>query len=237
MCICVYMCVYVCICVYMCVYVCMCVYTCVHVCICVYMCVYVCICVYMCVYVCICVYMCVYVCTCVYMCVYVCRIYKIGPVPCPPSRWILCLHRHTHTRTRKYIRTVRFQRMLVLSSCGATMRWLQLVGCSELYVSFATEPYQRDDILQKRPIILRSLLIGATLSSHCDQKRLCLSRKWLRLVGSLKLSVSFAEYRLFYRSRLQKRPVILRSLLIAASPQLHSPLHLCVERKKLFFFF
>jgi len=37
---------------------------------------------------------------------------------------------------------------------------------------------------------------------------------WLRLVGSLKLYVSFAEYCLFYRALLQKRPIILRSLLI-----------------------
>ena len=36
---------------------------------------------------------------------------------------------------------------------------------------------------------------------------------WLRLVGSLKWKVSFAEYRLFYRALLQKRPTILRSLL------------------------
>ena len=36
---------------------------------------------------------------------------------------------------------------------------------------------------------------------------------WLRLVGSLKSLVSFAEYCLFYRALLQKRPVILRSLL------------------------
>ena len=41
---------------------------------------------------------------------------------------------------------------------------------------------------------------------------------WLRLVGSLKLLVSFVEYRLFYRSLLHKRPVVLRSLLVAASP-------------------
>ena len=30
---------------------------------------------------------------------------------------------------------------------------------------------------------------------------------WLRLLGSLKLYVSFAEYRLFYRALLQKRPI------------------------------
>ena len=31
---------------------------------------------------------------------------------------------------------------------------------------------------------------------------------WLRLVESIKLQVSFAEYRLFYKSFLQKRPII-----------------------------
>jgi len=41
---------------------------------------------------------------------------------------------------------------------------------------------------------------------------------WLRLVGSLKLYVSIAEYSLFYRALLQKRLIILRSLLIVASP-------------------
>ena len=41
---------------------------------------------------------------------------------------------------------------------------------------------------------------------------------WLRLVGSSKLYVSFAEYRLFYRALLQKRPIILRRLLIVATP-------------------
>jgi len=40
--------------------------------------------------------------------------------------------------------------------------WLRLVGSLKLLVSFAKEPYKRDCILQKRPIILRSLLIVAT---------------------------------------------------------------------------
>jgi len=40
----------------------------------------------------------------------------------------------------------------------------------------------------------------------------------LRLVGSFKLQVSFAEYRLFYRALLQKRPMFLRTLLIVAIP-------------------
>ena len=42
------------------------------------------------------------------------------------------------------------------------MGWLRLVGSLKLQVSFAKEPYKRNDILQKRPIILRSLLIVAT---------------------------------------------------------------------------
>ena len=42
--------------------------------------------------------------------------------------------------------------------------------------------------------------------------------EWIRLVGSSKLQVSFAEYPLCYRALLQKRPVILRSLLIKATP-------------------
>ena len=39
---------------------------------------------------------------------------------------------------------------------------LRLVGSLKLQVSFAKEPYKTDDILQKRPIVLRSLLIVAT---------------------------------------------------------------------------
>jgi len=43
-----------------------------------------------------------------------------------------------------------------------TMGWLRLVGSLTLYVSFAKEPYKRDYVLQKRHLILRSLLIVAT---------------------------------------------------------------------------
>jgi len=41
---------------------------------------------------------------------------------------------------------------------------------------------------------------------------------WLRSVGSIKLHVSFAEYLLFYRALLQKRPIILSILLTKATP-------------------
>ena len=42
------------------------------------------------------------------------------------------------------------------------MGWLRLVGSLKLWVSFAKEPYKREDILQKKPIILRRLLIVDT---------------------------------------------------------------------------
>ena len=41
---------------------------------------------------------------------------------------------------------------------------------------------------------------------------------WLRLVSFLKLQVSFAEYSHFCRALFQKRPIILRSLLVEATP-------------------
>ena len=41
---------------------------------------------------------------------------------------------------------------------------------------------------------------------------------WLRSVGSIKLQVSFAKYRLFYRALLQKKPINLLILLTKATP-------------------
>jgi len=41
---------------------------------------------------------------------------------------------------------------------------------------------------------------------------------WLRLVCSSNLQVSFAEYSLFYKALLQKRPVIVMTLRVVATP-------------------
>ena len=46
--------------------------------------------------------------------------------------------------------------------CLPDMGWLRSVGSLKLWVSFAKEPYKRDYILQKRHVVLRSLLIVAT---------------------------------------------------------------------------
>jgi len=61
---------------------------------------------------------------------------------------------------------------------------------------------------------------------------------WLRWVGSLKLKVSFAEYCLFCRALLQKRPIILWSLLIVATPY-HRDVFLCsvmIWQQSLFYY-
>ena len=55
------------------------------------------------------------------------------------------------------------------------MGCLRLVDSLKLQVSFGKEPYKRDDILQKRPTILRSLLIVAT-PYHTYKRNQCFAR-------------------------------------------------------------
>ena len=69
-------------------------------------------------------------------------------------------------------------------------------GSINLQVSVAKEPYKRENIPQKRPLIF--LRTGWPM-------------EWLRSVGSIKLQVSFAEYGLFYMALLQKRPIIFKN--------------------------
>ena len=99
------------------------------------------------------------------------------------------------------------------------MGWLRLVGSIKLRVSFAKESYKRDDILQKRPIILSILVVEATPYTHTRthvpgsvECRICgslwLSMGWLRLVGSNKSQVSSAKETYKRDNILQKRPMI-----------------------------
>jgi len=57
---------------------------------------------------------------------------------------------------------------------------------------------------------------------------------WLRLVGSLKSYVSFAEYHLFYRALLQKRPTILRSPLVEAT-HMNKARHIYMKKNRSLF--
>jgi len=67
----------------------------------------------------------------------------------------------------------------VLVYSKSSMGWLRLVGSLKLYVSFAKEPYKRDDILSK---VSTAVLVYSKSSMG-----------WLQLVGSLNLYVSFAK--------------------------------------------
>jgi len=68
------------------------------------------------------------------------------------------------------------------------------------------------------------LWYSSWVSKHLQEASYVSTIGWLRWVGSLKLWVSFAEYRLFYRALLQTRPRLLRSLLFVATPyELYHP--------------
>jgi len=94
-------------------------------------------------------------------------------------------HAHTHTHTHVYIQmnqlictsintkihiyiytyTIIHTILANITRVGSyphpyTMGWLRLVGSLKLQLFFAKEPYKRDDILQKRRVILRSLRIA-----------------------------------------------------------------------------
>jgi len=84
----------------------------------------------------------------------------------------------------------------------------------KMQISFAKEPYQIDYILQKRPRILRSLLIVATpyVIHECGVQMRYIIREaesafhkgWRRLIGSPKLQINFHKRATKYRSLLQK---------------------------------
>jgi len=123
----------VCVCVCVCVCVWVCVCACVSVCACVRVCVYVC------VYVCVCVCVCACVCVCVCVFVFVCV---------RASRTDL----HTLLRVDMLRRSCEGH----IYGVATISRLLQIIGL------FYKTAYKRDDILQKRPVILRSLIIEAT---------------------------------------------------------------------------
>jgi len=88
------------------------------------------------------------------MCTYICIMHMYRHM-----RIYMCLYLHSNLCL--YILAWRRSRRHV-----GHMGWLRLVGSyrsfTELQVSFAKEPYKRGHIMQKRPVILRSLLIVAT---------------------------------------------------------------------------
>jgi len=107
---------------------------------------------------------------------------------------------------------------LVTLDWHIVMGWLRLVGSLKWLVSLAKEPYKRDDILQKRPMTLRRDDCDMTHYTSLVTLDWHIVMGWLRLVSSLKWLVSFAKEPYKRDDVLQKRPIILKSLLIIATP-------------------
>ena len=96
-----------------------------------------------------------------------------------------------------------------------------LVRCSpipvKLYESSTLQTIKR--FFETALFVLRcSLFFSSEEEIFLYKSKRCLGMGWLRLVGSIKLYVSFAEYCLFNRALLQKRRMILSILLTEATP-------------------
>ena len=107
-------------------------------------------------------------------------------------------------------------KVYVLASKFSSFSFFLTLCCSTLHVYHAHfTPQLRH--LQKVYTCLRTMIYRAyksdTYKSFLSDTRM----GWLWLVGSLELQVSFAEYSLFYRVLLQKRPIISSSLLVIAT--------------------
>jgi len=128
------------------------------------------VCVYIYIYVYIYVYMYIYKCT--YICIYI---------------YILilhiCIYMYKYICMYMYIFQYKYMHMGLMAplNCGTRCVFLiyigklRLVCWSKWQVSFAKEPYKRDDVLQTSPTILRSLLFVATqyLSWMCPWIECC----------------------------------------------------------------
>jgi len=128
-------------------------------------------------------------------------------------------HTHTHTNCRNYMMRHKKYGVATIS------RLLKIIGLfgrisSLLQSSCAKETYNfKEPTICSHPIApwlcmyvytYIHVYIYVFTFSHTDTQSLYNeSHKLLPLVGSLKLQVSFAEYGLFYRPLLQKRPLIL----------------------------
>jgi len=122
-----------------------------------------------------------------------------------------------------------FEMMTHLYVSWRIMGWLWLVGSIEVQVSFAKEPYKRDNILQKRRIIWSILLtvatpyhmfhddldVCATTNSHVSwliTRRICHVTFWViwhilchkRPIGCLESHVIFRKRATDYRALLRK---------------------------------
>ena len=139
-----------------------------------------------------------------------------------------CNHTHTHIQTNKHTYIHTYIHTCYIYTYVHTYTHTHI----HIYMNTFTLLMPRDDI--KEGVTTQSMnescrartrsCFPETLTTLQHTVTLCNSLQnmgWLQLVGSLKSYDSFAEYCLFYRAFLQKRPTILRSLLIVATPYVY----------------
>jgi len=132
-----------------------------------------------------------------------CQWWSIMSVFFPPNLCVFWPRRLNRPRSLLHLKPAFVVSQLLSYGVATISRLLQIIGLfcritSLLLGSFAKETYHF-----KEPTQL---------------SRNFWAMEWLRLVGSLKLHVSLKIIGLFCRALLQKRPIILRSLLIVATP-------------------
>jgi len=234
------------VCVHVCVCVCLCMCACVRVRGAV-MCVYVCVCVReresvresdsacVCVRTRACVYICVSVCVRVRVCVYACM--------CAFVCLCLCLRERQSERAKHDFYTIQQHWRKITNLCSYSLNQMQ----GALWYTLSTKPHEagRRDCKAFSIGRICTICAGADFCRYgmhtwnaCTHaftltrihtrtqthirktmcRLLCVALGWLRLVGSLKLQVSFAKepYKRVYI--LRKRLIIVKSLLIVATP-------------------
>jgi len=130
--------------------------------------------------------------------------------------WTILQHPATYCNTMQH--TSSSDDLRGRTSCRPYCNTLQHTAtyCNTLHLQMTFEEQHRVDTVFFHVINPKHLRI--CIGYHAPKEFLLHHMGWLRLVGSIKFQVSFAEYHLFDRALLQKRPVILRSLLIVATP-------------------
>ena len=134
-----------------------------------------------------------------------------------------CRHTHNHRDAQPHTRTHihRESERRSVYVCVYTCVHVCIYTCMyiHLYIHFgriaaAVVPRTYIDICKYTYVYIKVYTHGYILEGcRCSAQHTNINIGWLRLVGSLKSQVSFAEYRLFSRALLQKSPTGLFSFI------------------------
>jgi len=142
--------------------------------------------------------------------------------PCSSTHSYTNMHTHTHTHTHTRARTHTHTHISTRTRTPKYLWIIHMCNMAHSYLQAFALLWTHDPSQMKtNPYIGIATCNKYILPPyHIYCVTWLMPMGWLRLVGSSQLYVSFAEYGLFYWSLLQKRPMILRSLRLVATPYL-----------------